>query len=275
MVYFAAAVLAPLLTFADVTLPSGVRIHYAQQGPRSGPAIILLHGYSDSSFSFSRVMPLLPPGVRVIAPDFRGHGDSDRPASGYRIDDLANDVLQLMDELNVPTAMVVGHSMGSFVAQAVVDRAPARVSSLVLVAGALTCNNEVVTGLGEAVNAFTDHADADFVREFQYSTIALPVPQAFMEATIANSRRMPARVWKDILAGMLAYRPADPRPNVRTLVLGGNKDAVFSAAEQTELARKYPDSRLLLFEDVGHALHWEKPEAFVEAIMRFSQRTGD
>src|SRR5262245_57413686 len=100
MVHFAIAALAPLISFADVTLPSGVRLHCAQQGPPSGSAVILLHGYSDSSFSFSRVMPLLPPELRVIAPDFRGHGDSDRPASGYRIDDLASDVLQLMDELD-------------------------------------------------------------------------------------------------------------------------------------------------------------------------------
>lgn len=269
MVYFAAAALAPLLAFGDVTLRNGVRLHYAQQGPSRGPAIILLHGYSDSSFSFSRVMPLLPSELRVIAPDFRGHGHSDRPQSGYRVEDLANDVLQLMDALEVPSAIIVGHSMGSLVAQAIVDRAPSRVTQLVLVGGALRCDNEVVTVLGEAINALRDPVDIAFVREFQYSTVALPVPAEFMDAAIANSGRMPARVWKEILAGLLSYRPAAKRPAVRTLVLGGKKDAVFSAAEQTQLARAYPDARLQLFDDVGHAPHWERPDQFVSALLRF------
>src|SRR5262245_5888531 len=108
MVYFAAA-LAPLMTFADVRLSNGVRLHYAQQGPQSGPAIVLLHGYSDSSFSFSRVMPLLPRERRVIALDLRGHGGSDRPLTGYRITEMADDVIQAMDALRIPTAVIVGH----------------------------------------------------------------------------------------------------------------------------------------------------------------------
>ena len=74
MVRLTLAALAPPMSFADVALGNGVRLHYARQGPPDGPAIILLHGYSDSSFSFSRVMPLLPPELRVIAPDLRGHG---------------------------------------------------------------------------------------------------------------------------------------------------------------------------------------------------------
>ena len=61
----------------------------------------MIHGYSDSWFSFSRVLPLLPPELRVIAPDMRGHGDSERPPSGYRIADMADDVIRLMDALNV------------------------------------------------------------------------------------------------------------------------------------------------------------------------------
>ena len=70
-------------SLADVTLaerrPPALPATRARD---SGPAIILLHGYSDSSLSFSRVMPLLPPELRVIAPDLRGHGDSDQPADG-------------------------------------------------------------------------------------------------------------------------------------------------------------------------------------------------
>jgi len=271
MMYFAAAALAPLMTFADVTLANNLRLLYARQGPSTGPAIIMLHGYSDSSASFGRVMPLLPAGLRVIAPDLRGHGHSDRPDAGYRMHDLADDVLQMMDALDVPSAIIVGHSMGSFVAQAVAERAPERVTGLVLIGSAPVAMNKPIKELRVAVDGLSDPVDAGFVREFQYSTIAQPVPEAFMEAAIANSRRMPAATWKQLLKGLMEYEPALPRPNVRVLVLGGTRDAVFSPTEHVALAQQYPFARLQLIDDVGHTLHWEQPQKFVELLLQFAK----
>src|SRR5690349_5087605 len=110
MVHFASAPTGSAISLADVTLANGVRLHYRHQGPSIGPAIVLLHGYSDSSLSFARVMPLLPSEQRVIAIDLRGHGDSDKPDDGYSITTMADDVVQVMEALKVPSAVVVGHS---------------------------------------------------------------------------------------------------------------------------------------------------------------------
>ncbi len=269
MINLAVADVAPPISFADVTLSKGVRLHYAHQGPQSGPAVVLLHGYSDSWFSFSRIMPLLPQHWRVVAPDLRGHGHSDRPASGYRIEDLAGDVLQLIDALEIPSLVLIGHSMGSFVAQAIADRAAHRITSLVLVGSASIADTASVRDLRDAVETLTDPVDEAFVRAFQYSTVALPVPETFMNAVIENSRRMPARVWRQALQGLIEYRPAAKRPSVRTLVIGGRKDSVFSAWEQTVIARQYPDGRLQLMDEVGHTPHWEEPSIFVTAVRRF------
>jgi non-heme chloroperoxidase len=270
MIYFALnALAAPLVSAGDVRLANGVRLHYAQQGPVGGPAIILLHGYSDSSLSFGRVMPLMSPQVRVIAPDLRGHGDSDCPDSGYRIDDLAGDVVQLMDALDVPSAVIIGHSMGTFVARRVNEIAPERVTRLVLVGGAVIAANKGVMELQAAVNALTDPVDESFVRAFQLSTVSVPVPEAFMSAAIANSRRMPARVWQLLMNAIIEFRPLEPKPAVPTLVLGGRLDAVFSVNEQIALARTFPNGELHLIDGVGHALHWEQPEVFVKALERF------
>jgi non-heme chloroperoxidase len=271
MVHFNTTPTAPLMLRADVALAGGVRLHYAYQGPQYGPAILLLHGYSDSWFSFSRVMPLLPRELRVIAPDLRGHGDSDKPASGYQVENLADDVIQMMDALKIPSAVVVGHSMGSFVAQAIVDRAPGKVTSLVLMGSAPVASNATVTAMRGVVAALSDPVDLEFIREFQNSTIAVAVPDSFMDAAIANSQRMPAAVWRQVLDGLLEFRPAAKRPPVRTLVLGGKRDAVFSVWEQTRLARQFADGRLQLLEDVGHAVHWEQPQAFVNALLRFAK----
>jgi pimeloyl-ACP methyl ester carboxylesterase len=263
--------LVPAISLAEVTLANGLRLQYRRQGPESGPALILLHGYSDSSLSFTRIMPLLPSEQRVIAVDLRGHGDSDKPADGYRMSDLADDVIGMMDRLHVASAVVVGHSMGSFVAQALVERAPRRVSSLVLVGSAASADNVVVADLRPAVESLTDPIDAEFVRDFQYSTVARPVPEAFMDAAIVNSRRMPAAVWKKVLTGLIQFQPKLPRSSVRTLVLGGTRDSVFNVGEQIALARQYPFAQLRLIENVGHSLHWEQPDVFVRELMRFTK----
>jgi non-heme chloroperoxidase len=269
MVHFAIAALAPLMSFGDLTLTNGVRLHYARQGAADGPAIILLHGYSDSSFSFSRVMPLFLSELRVIAPDLRGHGHSARPATGYRIGDLAADVIGMMDALGIPSAVIVGHSMGSFVAQAIAERAPHRVSKLVLLSSAPVAGNAGMRDLRKEVDGLADPVDRAFVSAFQYSTIATPVPEAFMESAVDVSRRMPAHVWKKALDGLIEYGPKRPRPDVPTLVLGGSRDSVFSVDEQTALAYEFRNVDLRIVDGIGHTLHWEDPQRFVNLLLDF------
>jgi non-heme chloroperoxidase len=270
MVHFEVAAPAPPMSFAELALGNGIHLHYARQGSTYGPAIILLHGYSDSSFSFSRVMPLIPAEFRVIAPDLRGHGHSARPAKGYRIGDFAADVIRMMDRLKIVEADIIGHSMGSFVAQAIAERAPERVSRLILLGSAPVADNPGMRELRREVRSLSDPVDQWFVRAFQFSTIATPVPAAFMDSAIGNSSRMPAHVWRKALHGLMEYRPRTPRPDVPTLVLGGNRDSVFSVAEQTALARQFKNAELVIVDGVGHTLHWERPERFVDEILRFA-----
>jgi non-heme chloroperoxidase len=249
----------------DVRLPDGLNLHYASQGPETGPGILMLHGYSDSWFSFGRVLPLLPDHLRVIVPDQRGHGQSARPRSGYGMDDLAADAVQLMDALQVPDAVVVGHSMGSFVARRVAEMAPTRVSRLMLMGSGPRGANAVLTDLRSAVHELTDPIDPDFVRAFQESTVHQPVPADFIAGAITNSQGMPARVWKALIDGQVAFAPTGA-PRCPTLVIGGDRDAVFSREEHEALAAAIPGARLEIVEGVGHALHWERPERFAAAL---------
>lgn len=259
---------APSISTGHVKLSNGVTLHVATQGPATGPAMIMLHGITDSWFSFSRVMPLLPADLRVVVPDQRGHGDSERPQD-YRLADFGGDVIRLMDALQIEKAVIVGHSMGSFVARKACELAPDRVSRLVLVGAGAVARNQGMVELVEAVNQLTDPVDEAFVREFQMSCVHGPVPEPFMDAAIANSRRMPAWVWKAAFQGLIEGEINLVRPQVRTLVLGGRKDAVFSATEQMVLARQFPRGELHLIDDVGHTLHWEQPATFVSALIRF------
>jgi pimeloyl-ACP methyl ester carboxylesterase len=253
----------------QIRLKSGLRLHYASRGPADGPAVLMLHGYSDTWFSFSRVLPLMPASMRVIVPDQRGHGASDRPADGYSMDELARDAIELLDALQIDRTMIVGHSMGSFVARRMAVLAPSRVDGLVLIGAGATTRTASVRGMQEAVAALSDPVDPVFVREFQVGTVYRPVPRDFMERVIADSARMPARVWKALLAGMLDYTPGDHEIRCRTLVVGGDHDSVFTRGEQEETARLIPGAKVRIVEGVGHALHWEDPELFARLFLGF------
>ena len=248
---------------SQVVLADGIRLNYVQGGPIDGAAVFMLHGITDSSFSYSRVMPLMPPELRVIALDQRGHGDSDRPVAGYTMDDFANDVIGLMDALGIAEVTLVGHSMGSFVARRVAERAPERVSRLVLLGTALAPRNAIIADLQAAIESLSDPVDEAFIREFQLSTIHRAVPPEFLERVIAESRKVPARVWRAALAGMVSFQPQWPI-NRPTTILGGELDAVFSIQEQTAVFLATEHSTLHLEPRVGHTLHWEAPERFVE-----------
>ena len=268
---------APTPRFADVTLATGVRLRYAEQGDRGGPAVILLHGYSDSWFSWSRVMPLIPARYHVIAPDQRGHGDSDKPEGGYAMRDMAADVLALMDALHLERATVVGHSMGSFVAQQVAVAAPRRVERLVLVGSAPAFRR--MSGVDEfaaTVYALEDPVPEQFAREFQVSTIHHPIPAEFLDTAVATSLRLPARVWHGIMTGMLATRPAPELAGlgIPTLILSGDRDAVFTMPAQQALIAQLPEARSSIYAETGHAPHWERPERFAGELVRFLGAEG-
>ena len=251
--------------FQETYLATGVRLRYAEQGPVAGPPLILLHGYSDSWYSYSRVMGALARSYRVFALDLRGHGDSDRPAAGYAMRDMAADVLALMEAKRLGPATVVGHSMGSFVAQQAAVLAPGRVARLVLIGSGTTPRRiQGVSDLAEAVDSLRDPVPEEFARGFQLSTIYHPIPDDFLDAAVAVSLTLSARTWQDVLAGMLATGPEARlgEIGIPTLILWGDRDAVFDGSEQDALLSAVPGAVLKVYPETGHALHWERPAEF-------------
>ncbi|HEX6091010.1 MAG TPA: alpha/beta hydrolase [Gemmatimonadales bacterium] len=262
--------------FAHVDLQSGVRLRYAEAGNSAGEPIIMLHGYSDSWYSFSPIMPLLGSRYRLLALDQRGHGASDQPATGYAMRDLVQDVLAFMDELEIPRATIIGHSMGSLVAQQVGLAAPERVTRLVLIGSgtALGAMNDRA-GFEAAVQSLEDPVPLEFIRGFQESTIHHPVAPAFLDSVVVESTRLTARVWKALLEGMFAADKAEglASAGIPTLLVWGEEDSVFPKSNRDALSSMLPHAERLDYEDTGHATHWERPDQFVEDVEEFIRRT--
>jgi pimeloyl-ACP methyl ester carboxylesterase len=234
---------------------------------------LFLHGYTDSWFSFSRLLPLLPGRYRAFAFDQRGHGDSERPDCCYAIEDLIGDALAFMDAVGVEQATVVGHSGGSFTARGLAETHPERVARLVLIGSAVTPLKDVTRELQAAVHELQDPVPVEFAREFQAANVHLPVPEAFFERAVAESVKLPARLWKSALDGLLAVDDADNLGQITTptLIIWGEQDEFFSRAEAEALAAAIPGARLLTYPETGHAVQWERPERVasdLDAFMR-------
>jgi pimeloyl-ACP methyl ester carboxylesterase len=258
---------------ATAPLVTGPRLRYAEQGEPQGEALVCLHGYTDSWYSFSRLLPLLSSASHAYAPDQRGHGDSERPAGGYTIDDLAADAVAFLDAVGAGRVTLVGHSLGSLVARRVAETRPERVARLVLLGAIATPVNAALVGLRDAVRALEDPVPEAFVREFQASTLHVPVPDPFFARVVAESRKLPARVWRAVAEGFCAFDDADRLGRIAapTLLLWGEADAYFPRAEQERLAAAIPGARLVAYPDTGHCPHWERPErvaADLDAFVR-------
>jgi non-heme chloroperoxidase len=259
-------------------LSTGVRLHYAERGDPRGEAIVFLHGYSDSWFSFSRVLPLLSPSYHAFALTQRGHGDSDKPECCYTPDDFAADVAAFMDVLGLEAATVVGASTAALFAQRMALRYPRRVSRLVMI-GPQTPANEAVMGLVDEVRALEDPVPSEFVRGFQESTTYQLVPPEFFDTVVSESLKLPARVWRDYLEGavlsidhdyVLALREID----VPTLILWGEQDPLFPREEQKRLAEAITGATLRVYPETGHAVHWDRPEWVVRDLEEFMKDTS-
>lgn len=264
------------IRFATAHLSTGVRLHYAEQGHPTGEALIFLHGYSDSWFSFSRVLPWLSPSYHAFALTERGHGDSDKPECCYTLDDFAADVDAFMDALGIDHATLVGHSGGGLIAQRVALDYPNRVSRLVLIGTAAKGSAfRGVSELGEFVRTLEDSVAPEFVREFQESTIYRPVPEEFLDTVVSESLKLPARVWRDYFEGVvLADAVQLGEIKVPTLILWGEQDSYPPREEQERLAREIPDATLKVYAETGHDVHWERPEQVVRDLEAFIKDTS-
>ena len=257
--------------FSSALLKTGVRLRYAYKGDANGTPVIMLHGFTDSWFSFSTVAPLLDSKYRVYILDQRGHGDSDRPVGGYAMQQFAADVVAFMDAMNLKQAVIVGHSMGSFVAQHVAIEAPERVSKLVLVGSGTTVRNDAVTELQREINTLPDRVPEKFARDFQLSTIFRPLPEQFLDTVVKESLKTPGHVWREVMAEMLSSETSVQLKKIKTptLILWGDKETIFPRSEQDLLVGGLRNARLRVYADTGHALHWERPEWFVKDLQAF------
>lgn len=257
----------------SIELPNGLRLSYAEQGNPQGVPVVFLHGITDSWHSFELVLPHLPDSIHAIAISQRGHGDSDRPVAGYDPQDFARDLAALMNALELGPAVVAGHSMGASIAQRYVIDHPEGALGLVLIGSLPTwkAHPDFVGLWDSVVSTLEDSVDPAFVREFQESTLAQPVPPAFLDTVVRESLKLPARVWKSVLVeGLLDpdFSGELAKIHVPTLIFWGGRDSMTGNGQEA-LRLAISGSRTVVYPEAGHGLHWEEPERFAADLTAF------
>lgn len=263
----------------SVVLPNQVKLPYVEQGDPSGVPVLLLHGFTGSWRDFEPVLPHLPESIRAFALTQRGHGDASRPAAGYRPHDFAADLEAFMDALHLEAAVIAGGSSGGFVARRFAIDHPERTLGLVFVGSPATLRgNPGVQKLWDStVSKLTDPVDPGFVREFVESTVDRPVPQAFLETMVQESLKVPARVWRATLEGLLEDDSSRELDKIKapTLIVWGDQDIFLPRSDQEALAGAVAGSRLLVYPGAGHTFYWEEPDRIASDLVAFIKDLGN
>lgn len=254
------------LTAKNAELANGMCLSYAEQGANHGTPLILLHGIADSWRIFEPLLAELPESVHIYALSQRGHGDSDRPTTGYRTRDFVEDLLLFMDALQIPKAIIVGASSGGFAARSFAATHPERTAGLVLLGSPAT-----LTGRPNPFVELKDPIDPGFVKKFSESILSHPAAAEALDSMVAENLKAPARVWLETSNGLLEETFPGELAKIQapTLIIWGDQDLILTNEDQLALAEAIKESKLITHPGSGHMLYWEEPTLIAEDIVTF------
>jgi 3-oxoadipate enol-lactonase len=260
------------MTASFFTTGDGVCIAYRIDGSADRPVLMLANSIGTTLHMWDGQVPALSERYRVVRYDMRGHGASGVPAGAYSLDRLGRDVLELLDELQLPKAHFLGLSLGGFVGQWLGIHAPERIDRLILAntASYLGPAKQWDAAI-QAVKQAPDMVDtaAMFLRNWfpsEWLASKTPVVEEFRSMLLATDRHGLAGSWA-------AVRDADLRRTIAlisnpTLVIAGRDDTVTAASHSEVMAATIPGAKLVILPAV-HLSNIERPAEFLRVVTDF------
>jgi pimeloyl-ACP methyl ester carboxylesterase len=267
---------------------AGRVVSYLEAGPAAGPVVVLLHGLASDCTTWERAIgPMARGGLRVIAVDLIGHGESDKPAVGYTLDDFAESIAAFFAEAGIERATLCGHSLGGAIAVHFGYHYPSLVEGLVLVsAGGL--GREVHPVLRAATIPGAERILEAAVRPSMQRVYRWPRLQRLLRLTpdnVVNLRRAGRTLGtpEGRAAFFAALRgviePAGQRgsfiemrylaEHVPTLFVWAEGDGVIPVAHARAAHAYLPGSRLVVFPGSGHEPHRRNADEFAAELVSF------
>lgn len=253
---------------------SGTRLGYDTSG--SGPPLVLLHAFPLNRAMWNPQVAALADRFTVVAPDFRGFGESEAPAGPLTMDDYARDVLAMLDQMGYERFALAGCSMGGYVAFRLLAAARDRITVLLLADTRAEPDSEEGRQRRLAAIRRIEHEGPSAWLEETIQNLLGPTTRAERPGVIAAVRQIvgtPSHAGLTAALHAMAGRP-DSRPmlgNITcpTLVLVGEEDAVTPPAAAEAMAKAIPHAQLVQVPGAGHLANLEAPEAFNRAIREF------
>lgn len=256
-----------------------VTVHFTVDGPTSAdtdaPTVVLAGSLGSTSAMWDPQIPALAPHYRVVRYDTRGHGHSPDPEKGCSIDDLAGDLLALLDRLEVATVHLIGLSLGGMTAMRLAAREPDRVRSLALLctstrlAPARAWLERAATVRARGTSAV---ADAVVGRWFSPAFVAAqPERVAYFRNMIAATPASGYAACCEAIAAM-DLRPDLADITAPTLVIGGSQDPATPPPQLAAIAAGIAGSTLLMVEPAAHLASVEQAGAVNDAVRQHLHR---
>jgi pimeloyl-ACP methyl ester carboxylesterase len=265
----------------SIALPNGETLAYIDTGDRAGPAVVLIHGYTDNARDWVPMLPYLSKHFRLILVDIRGHGQSSKPECCYTRLDFAYDVKLLLDKLGVRTADIVGHSLGSIIAQTFAEYWPERTGRVVLIAstgGRAPDRPKMAPQFDFAaeIRKLKEPIDPDSPFMIAWWDSPTPVDPDFIRRQRKDAAGIPLRVWLAVLDQAvnqnIIYADLQntlPRLKAPTLLIWGSKDPIMEEDMRQSLRAALPGAQVKVFDGLGHNPFWEDPQGVANVINAF------
>lgn len=263
----------------------GATVHYQEFGDATNPTLILIHGFTASTYVWQTVAPMLADeNFHVVAVDLLGFGFSEKPAwFEYSIASQARMIERFMDRIGIGRAVLVGSSYGGAVASTVALDYPERVEKLVLVSAVV--NDEAkqssilrltaLRGVGEVLSPFL--IDSKRFLKFRMQRTLAPANHHLITKERIEAVHRPLRAKNAHHSVLTSARKWDANRieadahliNQPTLLIWGEDDNVIPVHNGEKLYDSIVHSRLVVLKDCGHVPPEEKPERFVELVAEF------
>ena len=251
-----------------VELPGKKPMAFVDGGGR-GPALLLLHGFSDTSRSFSVLEPFLA-GYRLIFPDLPGHGASIR-GDGLLVSDFAESIDHLLAVLGISRMAIIGHSMGAMTAIELAVRRKSDVGALVLLSASLRPDFGSDSPLTRGIRALRDPIHPSDVFFDDWYSCDRPIDPGFLSKMRTDAAAMPAAIWHGILDGFANTNLGASAKQISApvLCLSGSNDPLFDASHRQALTQVFSPAQSITLSGYGHNPHWEDPQHVSELILSF------
>jgi 3-oxoadipate enol-lactonase len=251
---------------------NGLDIHYEVQG--EGPPVVFVHGLGATSNVWHAQRVTLSKYYRVIVYDRSGCGRSQRARDGYSIDAWADELAGLLDHLAVPSAVVVGHSLGSMVAQRFAGKYAGRTRALVLAGGEAELSPDARQALTERARAIEEHGMLAAVDPWLTAVLSAATREAnpalaglLREMYLSNDARTYALHCLALRDG--AVRGDHASITCPTLLTVGDQDPVTPLSWQRQIAAGIAGSRIRVIPNTGHMTMLESPAVFNAVVLDF------